>query len=90
MEPNQVHVVTAAVFRSLEQVVDAREARLTRQIMSDVFETHRHDRVHHDLPVVHAVVTALLDVGPRPDANAAPDPSPSNSLAKSAGKHHDA
>src|SRR5438067_13905543 len=41
------------------------------------------------MPLVHAVTTARLDVGPHPDADAAPDPSASNSFAKTFGKHHD-
>src|SRR5437773_5901377 len=87
-EPNQVDVVTAAVFRCLEQVLHTAETRLARQIIGDVREANRHDRIHDNLPVVHTVTTAHLDVGPHPDADAAPDPPASNSVAKTFGEHH--
>ena len=89
MEPNQIDVVTSTVFRGLEQVVHAGKARLTRQVMRNLRQTDGHDRIHHDLSFVHAVTTADLDVGPGPDADAAPDPPASNAVAKVFGEHHD-
>ena len=57
--------------------------------MRDVFETNRLDRVHDDVPFVHRVTSADLDVRPHPDANAALDPSASNAFAKALREHHD-
>jgi hypothetical protein len=73
----------------LEQVVHTRESRLAGQIMSDIRETNRRDRIHDDLSVVHPVMTARLDMGARPDADAAPDPPAPDSLANALGEHHD-
>jgi hypothetical protein len=89
MEPDQIHVVAAAVLRGLEQVLDTVETRFAGQIVRDVPDTNRQDRVHHDVSIVHAVTAAGLDMGARPDANAAPDPPPPDSLANALGKHHD-
>ena len=89
MEPDQVHVVTGAVLRGLEQVIHAVKTRLAGQIIRDIRDTHRHDRIHHDLSLVHAVMAARFDMGPRPDANAAPDPPAPDSLANAFGKHHE-
>ena len=36
MEPNQVHVVAAAVFCDSQQIIDALEPRFTGQIVRDV------------------------------------------------------
>ena len=89
MEPNQVDVVAAAVFGSFEQIVHRAKTRLARQIIGDLGDTNRHDRIYHDVSFVHAIATTHLDMGTRPDANAAPDPSASNSFAKMLGEHHD-
>src|SRR5712691_371658 len=88
-EPNQVDVVTATVFRCLEQVLHTAETRLAGQIIGDIPEANRHDRIHDNVPLVHAVTAAHLDVGPHPDADAAPDPPASNSFAKTFGEDHD-
>src|SRR5205809_2343456 len=60
-EPNQVDLVTTTVFRCLEQVLHAGETRFARQIMGDIRKTDRHNRIHHNLPLVHAIATASLD-----------------------------
>ena len=88
MEPDQVHVVTGAVLRDLEQVSDALEARLAGQIVRDVPHANRHNRIHDDVPVVHLIAPARLDVRPRPDADAAPDPPAPNSFAKTFREYH--
>lgn len=90
MEPNQVHLVAAAVPCHLQQIIDAFEPRFARQIVCDVPDGNRRNRIDDDLAVVHLVTTADLYVGSLPDANAAPDSPPSNSLAKAFGEHHTA
>jgi hypothetical protein len=49
--------------------------------MGDIRDTNRLDRIHDNLTLVHTVTTAHLDMGTRPDANAAPDPPASNSVS---------
>ena len=82
MEPDQVHIVPAAVSGRLEQVLDAVEPRLARQIAGHVGDPDRHDRVHHDVAIIHAVTPAGFDTGLHPDADAAADPPAPDSLAK--------
>src|SRR6478735_8636531 len=73
MEPNQVDVVTGAVSGGFEQILHAGEARFARQIVGDIRQANRPDRLHDNLPLVHAIAAARLDMGPLPDADAALD-----------------
>lgn len=88
MEPNQVHLVAAAVSCDSQQIVRALESGFTRQIVRDVGEGNRRNRIDDDVTLVHRVTTTHLDVGTRPDANAASDSPTSDSLAKAFGEHH--
>lgn len=88
MEPNEVHILTAAVLRDSQQVLHTAEPGFTREIICDVFERDRLNRVHDDVAVVHAVAAADLHVRPRPDADRAPDASAPDSLSKVSGKLH--
>ena len=89
MESNQVHIVTTTVLRGLEQLRYSAETRLARQIIRDVADTNRHDRIHDDPTVVHPVVTADLDAWPFPDTDATPDLPESDSVPKALGEQHD-
>ena len=88
MKPNQVHVVAAAVSCDAQQIIHALEPRLTGQIVGDVVEGNRRNRIHDDVAVVHLVTTTDLDVRTSPDANAASDSSAPDSLAKAFGEYH--
>ena len=88
MEPDQVHIVTGAVPRNLEQVVHTIEPRLACQFIGDIRDTNRFDRIDYDLSFVHAVTAARLDVGPRPDPDAARNPAAPDSFSNSFRKNH--
>jgi hypothetical protein len=88
VEPNQVHLVAAAVLCDSQQFVHALEPRFTGQIVGDVGDGNRRNRLHHDVAVVHPVATTHLDMGTRPDANAASDSPAPDSLAKVFGEQH--
>jgi hypothetical protein len=88
MEPNQKHFVTAAVSCDLQQLIHAVEPRFTGQIGGDVGDSNWLNRIHDDITLVHPVTTTHLYMGTRPDANAASDCSPADSLAKAFGEHH--
>jgi hypothetical protein len=88
-EPNQVNVVTATMLGRLEQILHTAETRFARQIIGDVRTANRPNRIDDNLPIVHAVTTTCLDMGPHPDADAAPDPPASDSFAKTFREHHD-
>jgi len=88
VEPNEVHILAAAVFRDSQQILHTAEPGLAREIVCDVLERDWLNSVHDDVTVVHAVAAADLDVRPRPDADRAPDASAPDSLAKMSGKLH--
>src|SRR2546421_13051512 len=82
MESNQVHVVAAAVSRDSQHVIHAVEPRFTREIVGDVGNGNRRNRIDDDVALVHSVPATDLYVRTRPDANAASDSPPPDSLAK--------
>ncbi len=88
MEPDQVDVLASAVFGNLEEVLHVREARFASEVMRDVLQTNGHNRVHDDVPIIHAVATTHFDVGSRPDADCASDSTASYALAQALGEHH--
>ena len=88
MKPNQVHVVASAVSRDSQQIIHAVEPRFTGQVVRDVGNGNRRNRIHDDVAVVHLVTTAHLYVGTRPDTNAASDSPAPDSLAKAFSEHH--
>jgi hypothetical protein len=88
MEPNQVHVVAAAVFCDSQHIIHALESRLTGQIVRNVGDGNRRNRIHDDMALVHPVTTTHLYMGTRPDTNAASDSPAADSLAKAFGEHH--
>jgi len=89
MEPDQIDVLAFTVLGNLEQIDETQKARLSRQLWSDVRKTNGRDRVHFDRTFVHAISGAHLDMGARPDSNAASDFATTNSLAKSLGEYHE-
>src|SRR5512132_4070298 len=88
MEPNQVHLVAAAMSRDSQQIIHALEPRFTGQIQCDVGDGNRRNRIHDDVALVHRVPTTHLYMGTRPDANAASDSPVPDSVAKAFGEHH--
>lgn len=88
MEANQEDVVAAAMLGDAEQGVNAFETRLTCQIVRDVGDRDRLDRIHHDVAVVHLVAAADLDASALPDADAASDDPAPDPLAKAFGEDH--
>ena len=89
MEPDQIDVLAPAVLRDFEQVEDAKETRLARQLWSDIREADRLDRIDFDLALVHTVPCTGLDVGMHPYPDAASDFSATNSLAQTLGENHE-
>jgi len=90
MEPNQVHLIAAAVFCDSKQIIHAVEPRLTREIVGDVGDGNGRNRVDDDVAVVHRVTTTHLDPRMLPDPNAASDSPAPNSFAKRLGEQHNA
>jgi hypothetical protein len=88
MESNQVHLVATAVPRDSQQIIHALESRFSRQLVRNVADRDRGNRIHDDVTVVHLITTTDLDVGALPNANAASDPPPPDSLTKAFGEFH--
>ena len=88
MESDQVHFVAAAVFRDSQQIFDAFKTRLARQIVRDIFEANRRNRVHDDVAFLHWIPAAHLHAKILPDANAASDFPLSDSVTKAFGEYH--
>ena len=88
MKPNQVRLIASAVSCDSQQIIDALETRFTSQIVRDVGDGDRRNRIHDDVTVVHPVTATDLDVRTRPDANAASDSPSPDSLSKVFGEDH--
>ena len=88
MEPNQVGLVAFAVPCDLQEIVNAVESGLAGQIVRDVVDGNRRNRIDDDMSIVHRVAAAHLDLEPRPYADAAFDPPAPDPVAKSFGEHH--
>jgi len=88
VESNQVRLVPAAMFRDSQQISHALEPGLTREVVRDLTDGDRLNRIHDDMPVVHPVPTTHLDMGLHPDANRASDSALSDALAKALGEQH--
>jgi hypothetical protein len=88
VEPDQVHVVAASVPRNLQQILNARESGFAGEIIRDVLEVDRFDRIHDDMAFAHGVATTDFDVRAHPDANGAPDSAAANPFAQMLGELH--
>ena len=90
MESNQVGLVAFAVPSDLQQIGNTLESRLARQIVRDVVDGNRRNRIDDDVSIVHRVAAAHLHMESRPDADAASDSPAPDPLAKAFREHHDA
>jgi hypothetical protein len=88
VESNQVNVLALSVLRDLQQIDDAQETRLSRQLWSNLKKANRLDGIYLDLTFLHAVAGAHLCVRTRPDSDAACDFATTYSLAKTLGEYH--
>ena len=88
MKPDQIDILTFAVFCCFEQIDYSEKTRLSCQFWSDIEEADRLDRIYLDFPFFHFVPVPYFDVRARPDADAAGDLSATNSFAKTLDEHH--
>jgi len=88
MEANQVDVLASAVLGDLEQIDQAQESRLARQLRCNIWKPDRLDRIHLDLAFFQAVPAADSDMGTRPDTHTASDLPAANSVPKPLGERH--
>jgi hypothetical protein len=81
-------MVTLPVLRHLQQINQAKEARLSRQLWSNIRETDRLNRIDLDLNLFHSIPRAHFDTRPRPDSHTARNLAAPNSFAQPFGKNH--
>jgi hypothetical protein len=88
MEPNQVHLLAAAMSGDVQQISDGGESRFTRQLVRDVGDGNLRNRIHDNVALVHRVTTTHLYTRALPDSNAAFDSTEPDSYAQAFGEHH--
>jgi hypothetical protein len=88
VEPNQVDLLAATVLRGCEEIVHAVKPGLTRQIVGDVGELNRLDRIDDDVAVVHRVAPADFHLQARPDADGAADSAAADAFAQAPREDH--
>jgi hypothetical protein len=77
------------MFRDLEQVQNAKESGLSRQLRSNIWKPYRLNRIDFNLAFLHTVSRAYSDAGTHPDSHTASDFSATYSLAKSFSERHE-
>ena len=88
MEANQVHLVAASVSCDLQQIIHALEPRFAGQIVRDVGDGNRRNRIHDDVALIHLVTTTNLYTGTLPDTNAGSNYPEPDSRSKTFGEQH--
>jgi hypothetical protein len=89
VEPNQIDIFAFTVLRDFEQIDDSQKPRLSRQLWRDIRKANRFDGIDFDLTFLHRVSRADLDMGTRPDPDAASNLPLTNSLPKALRENHD-
>jgi hypothetical protein len=77
------------MFCYLQQLVDVREARLASEIVRDVIQRDRGDRINDDVAIVHLIPIPNLDPRILPDPDAASDSAAADSFTKMFGEDHE-
>lgn len=88
MKPNQVNVFPPAVPCCLQQILDIRKTRFSRELVSNVLESDRQDGIYDNMTVLHGIPTAYFDVRMRPDADTAFYAAAANTFAKAFCEYH--
>jgi hypothetical protein len=88
MKSDQVDILALAVFRNLEQVDQAVEAGLTRELRGDIRKPDGLDGIDFNLAFIHRIAAAHPDVRTHPDANAAGDLAAPHAVAKTFREDH--
>jgi hypothetical protein len=77
------------MFRDLQQIQNAKESRLARQLRSNIWKPYWFNRIDLNLAFLHTVSRAYSDTGTHPDAHTASDFSATYSLAKPFSERHE-
>jgi len=85
---DEVDVIAGAVLRDFEEIDDAEEAGLDRQLVSDVLNGDLLDEMDLDFTFFHPVTVADLDMRGLPDSDAAGDVATADALSKPLCENH--
>jgi hypothetical protein len=89
VETNQKNVSAFAVVRDLEQIDDAEETRLSRQLRCNIWKADRLDGVHFNVTFLHGIPAAHFNVRAGPDSDATRNLSTTDALSEALGKYHE-
>jgi len=89
MEPDQVNVLSPPVLGDFEQIQDAEEPRLPRQLWRNIGESDQLNRIYLDLAFFHSITAADPNVGMHPEAHARSDFSAAKAIAQPLGEGHE-
>jgi len=88
VESNQIDILAWAMLGNFEQIDDAQETGLARQLRCDIRKADRLNGIHLNLTVFHTIPMTDDDVRTLPYTHAASNFSKADSLAKALGKRH--
>jgi hypothetical protein len=88
VKPDEIDISAFAVTSNLEKIDHSKEARLARQLRSNVRKTDGLDGVHFDFACLHPIPPAYLNMRTCPDAYAARDFSSTNAIPQTPGERH--
>jgi hypothetical protein len=88
VKPNQINISAFAVIGNLEKIDHPKEARLSRQLGSDIRKTDGLDGIYFDLAFLHPIPPACLHMRTCPDPDAASDFSAANAIPQTFGERH--
>ena len=77
------------MFRHLQQVQNAKESRLARQLRSNIRKPDQFNRIDFNLAFLHTVSRAYSDAGTHPDPHTASDLSPPYPPAQPFSEYHE-
>jgi len=88
METDQVDVLAGSVPGDFEEIDEAEESGLARELRGDFLEGDLVDRIDFDVAFLHAIAVAGFDVRIFPDADAAGDFAGTDAVAETPGENH--
>src|SRR5579859_1902785 len=89
VEPDQINILAPAMFRHFEQIQNAKESRLPRQLRRNIWKPDRLNRIDFNLAFLHPVSPAHSHAGTHPDPHTASDLPATYSLAQPFSERHE-
>jgi hypothetical protein len=90
MKTNQIDIVAFTMFSHFEQIEQAQETRLSRQLWSNIGKPDQCDRIDLDLSLSHAITLPFFYMGVYPYSDAAGYIPSNHSIAEALCENHHA